>query len=96
MNHLELIVKDGTINIPSIFMFEHYDEVVAFVEYARKQNCVVVFKNERERISPEMSDTDVRYKLLKYSSIIINHDVGNAYLRYLADLDKMKWDEVGQ
>jgi hypothetical protein len=77
-------------------MFEHYDEVVTFVEYARKQNCTVVFKNERETISPIMSsDSDVRYKLLKYSSIIINHDVGNAYLRYLADLDKMQWDEVG-
>ena len=92
MNHLELIEKDGEVRIPSIFMFEYYDEVCAFVDQARKQNCTVVFENERETISPEISESDVRYKLLKYSAIIINREVGNAYLRYLGDIDKMNWD----
>ena len=93
MNHLDLIVKDGTVTIPSIFMFEHYDEVVGFVDEARKQNCTVVFENEREKITSEMDDSTLRYKLLKYVSIM-STDVGKSYLRYLADIDKMSWDNV--
>ena len=94
MNHLDLIVKDGTVTIPSIFMFEHYDEVVTFVKTARKQNCTVVFENESVTITSKMSDSDVNYKLLNYASIITNHEIGNAYLRYLGSLDKMGWDKV--
>ena len=37
MDCFKLIAKDGTVTIPSIFMFEHYDEVVTFVKTARKQ-----------------------------------------------------------
>ena len=94
MNLLELIEKNGEVRVPSIFMFEHYDELRTFVEQARKQSCVVVFENERETITLDMSDTDVNYKLLKYASIITNREVGNSYLRYIADIDKMSWDKV--
>lgn len=94
MNYLELIVKDGTVRVPSIFMFGHYDEVVGFVDRALKQNCTVVFENERETFTSEMNDSDVRYKLLKYAAIISNREVGNAYLRYIGDIDRMTWDKV--
>lgn len=94
MIHLDIIVKDGTVTIPSIFMFEHYDEVVTFVKNARKQNCTVVFENERVTITSETSDSDVNYKLLNYASIITNHEIGISYCRYLANLKNMTWDKV--
>ena len=94
MNYLELIVKDGEVTIPSIFMFGHYDEVVTFVKTARQQNCAVVFENERVTITPEMSDSHANFKLLNYASIIINHEIGNAYVRYLGSPDKMGWEKV--
>lgn len=94
MKQLDLIVKDGTVSIPSIFMFDHYDEVVTFVKNARQQNCVVVFENERVTISSGMSDSDVNYKLLNYASIITNHEIGISYCRYLANLKNMTWDTV--
>lgn len=93
MNHLELIVKDGHVTIPSIFMFEHHDEMEAFVEHARKQNCVVVFENENIKASPDNS-LSIRFKLLSYAGVMNHHEIGNDYCRYLENIKDMTWDKV--
>lgn len=94
MNHLELIVKDGTVRIPSIFMFEYSDEVMNFVREAQKKNCIVIFENEDFQITPEDNYTEYRYYLSAYNSIISNRKVGNAYVRYVGSPDKMSWDNI--
>lgn len=92
--HLELIAKDGTVKIPSIFMFKYADEVTTFIRHAKKMNCTIVFENEDITISPDKDDSEYRYKLYAYSSIIAYREAGNAYCRYLGSLDKMSWDKI--
>lgn len=94
--HLELIEKDGTVKTPSIFMFKYADEVTAFIRHSKKMNCTIVFENENITISPDNDDYDYRYVLYAYSSIIANREAGNAYCRYLGNLDKMSWDKIGK
>lgn len=94
MNHLDLIVKDGTVTIPSIFMFEYPDDVTNFIRQAQMMNCTVLFENESIEIKPEDNYTEYRYYLFAYSSIISNRKVGDAYVRYVGSPDKMKWDKV--
>ena len=94
MNYLDLIVKDGTVTIPSIFMFEYSDEVTNFIRQAQKMNCTVIFENEEFVIKPEDDYADYRYYLFAYSSIISNRKVGDAYVRYVGSPDKMGWDKV--
>lgn len=94
MNHLDLIVKDGTVTIPSIFMFEYPDEVTNFIRQAQQMNCTVLFENENFEIKPEDNYTEYRYYLFAYNSIISNRKVGDAYVRYVGSPDKMTWDKV--
>ena len=94
MNHLDLIVKDGTVTIPSIFMFEYPDEVTNFIRQAQKMNCTVIFENESFVIAPEDDYTDYRFYLAAYNSIISNRKIGDAYVRYVGSPDKMTWDKV--
>lgn len=94
MNHLDLIVKDGTVTIPSIFMFEYPDEVTNFIRQAQKMNCTVIFENESFVIAPEDDYTIYRFYLAAYNSIISNRKIGDAYVRYVGSPDKMTWDKV--
>ena len=94
MNQVELIVKDGTVTIPSIFMFEYFDEATTFIRHAKKMNCTIIFENENITIYPDKDDSDYRYKLYAYSAIIANREAGNAYCRYLGNLKKMSWEQV--
>lgn len=92
MNYLNIIVKDGTVAIPSIFMFEDYLDVTQFLDHARKMQCTVVFENERVEVKPNNDDS--RFKIYIYSQMVGNRELGNAYLRYLGNIDKMSWDKV--
>lgn len=94
MNYLDFIVKDGTVTIPSIFMFEYADDVTKFIRQAQKINCTVIFENEGLKITPEDNYTEYRYYLSAYNSIISNRKVGDAYVRYVGSPDKMGWDKV--
>lgn len=94
MNHLEFIVKDGTVRIPSIFMFEDILELEAFIIHAKKMNCTVVFENEGFELLPHWENTDARFSFYVYRSMISNPNLGNSYLRYLGNPDKMSWDNV--
>ena len=94
MNYLEFIVKDGTVTIPSIFMFEDFLDLEQFLNYAKKANCVVVFENESLKMPPQWENTDVRFLYYVYRSMIQNKNIGDAYVRYLSSPDKMSWDKV--
>lgn len=94
MNHLELIVKDGTIRIPSIFMFEHFEDVTIFLNNAKKANCTVIFDNENMTVVPGEDDFGIRTKIHIYTTMIANRELGNAYVRYLGNIEKMTWDNV--
>ena len=94
MNHSEFIVKDGTVKIPSIFMFKGILELESFLAHAKKMNCTVVFENEGFELSPHWENTDARFVFYVYRSMVSNRNIGNAYLRYLGNIDKMTWDKV--
>ena len=94
MEHVELIVKNGVVRIPSIFMFEYFDYLMSFLNHAKKANCTVVFENERIEVEPMNDDAIIRAKIHAYSSVIACREIGNAYLRYLGDIDKMTWDNA--
>lgn len=95
MSHLELIVKDGTVTIPSIFMFEDWVDIDPFLNHARKMNCTVIFENENIKVAPNDNHTSSA-KIGIYRTVIAEREIVNAYLRYLGNIDKMSWDKVGK
>ena len=92
MYHIDLIVQNGELKIPSIFMFENSLELRKFLDYARDMSCVIVFENEN-LVVDHISDY-YRFKLYAYEQMLDNHDIGNAYLRYLGNIEKMSWSKV--
>lgn len=94
MDHVELIVKNGTVRIPSVFMFGHFEDVTIFLNRAKEANCTVIFENENMVVEPNTDDMGVRAKIHIYSTIIAHRELGNAYLRYLGNIDKMSWDNA--
>ena len=94
MDHVKLIVKNGVVRIPSIFMFESYEELTVFLNRARESTCIVIFENEEIVVDEKRDNFEWRTKLLIYSNIIGNREIVNAYLRYLGDIDKMSWDNA--
>lgn len=91
--HQELIVKDGTIHIPSIFMFKGgCDELFPFLYGCRKENCIVIFDNEKITVD---EDNPVEYQnLLLIMYISAMNKIGNDWIKYLGKIDDMKWDNV--
>ena len=83
MDHLELIVKNGTVKIPSIFLFQYFEDVTIFLNHAKKENCTVIFENEGLTGKPGI-----------FSSIIACREIGNAYVRFVGNIDKMSWDNA--
>lgn len=95
MNHLEIIVKDGTVKIPSIFMFEDWIDIDPFLNHARNMNCTVIFENENITITPNDGGAS-RTKIGIFKTIIAEREIGNAYVRYLGNIDKMSWEGIGK
>ena len=93
-SHLDIIVKDGTVRIPSIFMFEDWVDIEKFLTHARKMNCIVEFENEQIEVVPNNRESTVAISI--YKTILADKKVVNAYLRYLGNPDKMKWENVGK
>ena len=93
MKHFEVIVKDGTVRIPSIFMFEDWIDVDPFLAHARKMNCTVIFENERITVEPNDYES-VRRVVSLFVTIISYREIGNAYVRYLGSPSEMSWDNV--
>lgn len=91
-SHLDVIVKDGTVRIPSIFMFEDWVDIDSFLTHARKMNCIVVFENEHIEFVP--NDRESTVEIGMYKTMIADKKFLNAYLRYLGNIDKMGWEDV--
>ena len=91
-SHKDIIVKDGTVKIPSIFMFEDWTDIDPFLRHARKMNCTVIFENENIEVVPNDNISGV--KIGVYRTMIAERDFVNAYLRYLGNIDKMGWDKI--
>ena len=93
--HDEVIKKDGTVVIPSIFMFEGgAKECYPFLKKCEDNNCTVRFKNEDLTIYPDGQDTVVSMKLIIYLAIAERRAFGNDFIRYLGNMDKMSWEAV--
>ena len=93
-NHLDLIVKNGTVKIPSIFLFQYFEDVTIFLNHAKKENCTVIFENEDLTVTPDNDDMVIRGKVGIFSSIIACREIGNAYVRFVGNIDKMSWDNA--
>ena len=90
--HFDLIRENQPIVIPSIFMFESGVELHAFLYACQEYNCKVFFENEKLIIPPN-SDIATKFGVLSHEIIINCREIGDAYVRYLNNLDKMKWVE---
>ena len=88
-SHVDIIVKDGVVAIPSIFMFEDWVDLDTFLNHAKKMNCIVVFENEDIEVVPNSNASNLKIGI--YKTIIADREIGNAYLRYLGNIDRMKW-----
>jgi hypothetical protein len=93
--HGEVIKKDSTIVIPSIFMFKGgVEECYPFLKMCGDCNCTVHFQNENLTIYPGQQDDSVSLKLLIYLAIAGSHKFGDDFIRYLGNVDKMSWEAV--
>ena len=92
--HGELIVENGSITIPSIFMFSTITEMQNFLHSCKALNCTVNFKNEGLLINPGDHDGILSARLAGYGAIIVNPKLAHDYIRYLFDTNGMTWDKV--
>lgn len=93
--HGEVIKKDSTVVIPSIFVFKGgAGECYPFLKMCGDNNCIVHFKNENLTIYPDRQDDSVSLKLLIYLAIAGSHEFGDDFIRYLNNMEKMSWEAV--
>lgn len=89
--HGNIIIPNGEITVPSIFMFEGTDDLYPFLYGCTKSNCKVHFENEDIDVLPNEDSTYKALRLLCYTTVMACRKVGDDYIKYLANLDKMKW-----
>ena len=91
--HGELIVENGTIVIPSIFMFETITQVQSFLHSCKMLNCTVIFQNEDMTVAPANHDAFTSYYLVGYGGIMAHPKFAEDYINYLFHKDKMVWSD---
>lgn len=91
--HDEIIVPNGRIIIPSLFMFDEAEKFYAFLHICKKKNCRVRFENEGIDILPDEDSLAQTVKLMCYTNIMICRKIGNDYVRYLEEMGNMEWPE---
>jgi hypothetical protein len=89
--HEEVINKEGITRIPSVFMFESIMILQAFLHVCDKQKSTVIFENENITINP---GDDTTMRLLAYSVLLENREIGNNYIKYLTKTNEMSWDKI--
>ena len=93
--HFDLIIKNGEIKIPSIFMFDNCEDLYSFLYACRKYNCIVCFENEDIKVEPDQDiSNDIR--VFAYTTVMSCREIGDAYIRYLGNIAKMKWELAEQ
>lgn len=88
--HFDLIEENKPVVIPSIFMFESNDELYPFLVACKDYNCKVFFENEKLIIPPN-GDFYNTMELFCYTVLMNCRKIGDDYIRYLGNLDKMNW-----
>ena len=91
--HGDLIVENGHITIPSIFMFETITQVQSFLRSCKLLNCTVSFENEGLTATPDNESTMVYY-LTGYAGIMARPKFAEDYIKYLFNKDKMSWENA--
>ena len=86
--HGELIVENGSITIPSIFMFNSIIEMKNFLHCCKMLNCIVRFENEDMIITPT-DDGVMDAKLASYGCVINFPKAAEDYIKYLFHKDDM-------
>ena len=93
--HFDLIVKDGYIEIPSIFMFEGgQEEYYSFLHACKQLNCTVRFVNENIIKKPSESSAYEQITEALYLQIAQSQQMIKEYINYLIHKDEMSWDKV--
>lgn len=93
--HFNVIVRDGTVEIPSIFMFEGGEtEYYPFLQACQKMNCTVHLVNEGITIVPGENDMMRRVKEMLYFQMARSPEMVKQYLDYVLDRKRMSWDAV--
>ena len=93
--HFDLIVKNGRITIPSIFMFgKDTSGLFLFVSACRELNCTLCFENEGLTFNPTEHDSIMNMKLSCYIGIMSKPEFVENYIKYLLHKDDMTWDSV--
>lgn len=90
--HFDLIKENGTLTIPSVFMFDEFDEFFAFLHVCKVLNCTVIFENENFTTDPKEDDSFYHLKLSIYMTIKNCKNAVGDYFRYLTNIEKMKWE----
>lgn len=93
--HGELIVENGSITIPSIFMFTAITEMQDFLRSCKMLNCTVYFENENITVTP-VDDGIMAARLVSYGSVINFPKSVEDYINYLFHKDRMTWDNVNK
>lgn len=93
--HFNVIVRDGTVEIPSIFMFEGGEtEYYPFLQACQKMNCTVHLVNEGITIVPGENDMMRRVKEMLYFQMARSPEMVTQYLNYALCGKRMTWDAV--
>lgn len=91
--HRNVIVENGEIKIPSIFMFNGGSiELFSFLGTCKEKNCTVHFENEDITVLPK----DNAYQMIVlsvYATIAAEPKIAEQYINYVHNLSKMKWEE---
>ena len=91
--HGELIKENGSITIPSIFMFNSIIEMKDFVHSCRMLKCTVYFKNEDMTVTP-VDDGIIDTRLTSYGCVINFPKAAEDYIKYLFRKDDVTWDKA--
>lgn len=93
--HIDLIVKNGSLTIPSIFMFgKDTGGLFLFIDCCREMNCTLHFTNEDLHFNPTEYNSDTNVKLSCYMGIMARPKFAEDYIKYLFHKDDMTWDKV--
>lgn len=93
--HFSLIVRDGNIEIPSIFMFEGGRmEYYPFLRACEAYNCTVHLANENITIKPHDDDLIRHVKEAIYFQIAETPQIVEQYIKYLLNKESTSWDSM--
>lgn len=90
-----LVVENGKLEIPSIFMFSNQgSNFHLFLNECKNKNCTVYFKNEDLTYIPNDLDSNSNYKFMAYQAVISDTSILKNYEKYMQNLKNMTFDKI--